>query len=217
MVLDALQLLSQGVMRSACRSAAGAAINLVGFNVLGLPLAMVLAFVVHLGVSGLWLGTICGHAFINVCFALVLWRTRWRDVAIKTGTLEEAMHVVDDPDDDEGADNDAKEQPRPTGGPLARRSLCLGAPVPASMPVRGMRMSDAAAATFAPVDTITVAQSVSLSDAANARQPGVVKYPVGKRVADSPTTDSDEETRTLAHRDARGSLIVWDLQIPLPV
>jgi hypothetical protein len=80
MVLDALQLLSQGVMRSACRSAAGAAINLVGFNVLGLPLAMVLAFVAHLGVSGLWLGTICGHAFINVCFALVLWSTRWHDV-----------------------------------------------------------------------------------------------------------------------------------------
>ena len=45
-----------GVVRGAARQARGAKCNLVSYWVIGIPLAVVLAFKLQMGVAGLWLG-----------------------------------------------------------------------------------------------------------------------------------------------------------------
>lgn len=74
-VFDGTQAVGCGVLRGAADTRVAAAINLVGYWVLGLPLGALLAYRLAMGPKGLWLGLTAGLAVVA---ALVVLRIRWR-------------------------------------------------------------------------------------------------------------------------------------------
>ncbi|XXG67663.1 hypothetical protein AAC387_Pa06g0954 [Persea americana] len=66
-----------GALRGSARQDLGAHVNLGGFYVVGLPLALGLGFGVGLGFVGLWLGLLGAQLSCAVVLAIVLVRTDW--------------------------------------------------------------------------------------------------------------------------------------------
>lgn len=70
-IADGIQVVGGGLMRGMGRPQAGAVVNLIGFYVVGLPLAWYLAFPVGLGVEGIWWGLAAGLG--GVAMMLMIW------------------------------------------------------------------------------------------------------------------------------------------------
>lgn len=70
-IADGVQVVGGGLMRGMGRPHAGAVVNLLGFYVLGLPLAYQLGFRMQLGIEGIWWGL--AAALGGVAVMLCLW------------------------------------------------------------------------------------------------------------------------------------------------
>lgn len=73
-----LPLVVTGVSRGSGWQHVGAYINLGAFYLVGLPLGLVLGFVVHLRAKGFWLGIVSGTAVQSVLLTLIAVTTDWR-------------------------------------------------------------------------------------------------------------------------------------------
>ncbi|XP_054788451.1 protein DETOXIFICATION 48-like [Prosopis cineraria] len=68
-----------GVLRGIARPTIGANINLGSFYLVGMPVAMLLGFVLKMGFAGLWLGLLAAQASCAALMLLVLCRTDWKE------------------------------------------------------------------------------------------------------------------------------------------
>ena len=59
-VLEGIQGVLPGIDRGCRQQNLGAYANLGAYYVVGIPIAIILAFVIHAGGRGLWLGILCG-------------------------------------------------------------------------------------------------------------------------------------------------------------
>ncbi|KAB2023618.1 hypothetical protein E1A91_D06G032800v1 [Gossypium mustelinum] len=66
-----------GVLRGTARPTIGANINLGSFYLVGMPVAILMGFVIELGFAGLWLGLLAAQATCALLMLLVLYRTDW--------------------------------------------------------------------------------------------------------------------------------------------
>jgi len=66
-----------GVARGCGWQRVGAYVNLGSYYIVGIPMAAVLAFVVHLRVKGLWIGLVSGATLQSFLFALITTFTNW--------------------------------------------------------------------------------------------------------------------------------------------
>ncbi|GMJ15244.1 BUSH-AND-CHLOROTIC-DWARF 1, ZRIZI, Arabidopsis abnormal shoot4 [Hibiscus trionum] len=66
-----------GVLRGTARPTIGANINLGSFYLVGMPVAILMGFVVKMGFPGLWLGLLAAQAACALLMLLVLYRTDW--------------------------------------------------------------------------------------------------------------------------------------------
>jgi MATE family multidrug resistance protein len=73
-IADGVQVVGGGLMRGMGRPQAGAVVNLIGFYVVGLPLAWLLAFPMNLGIVGVWWGLAAGLG--GVAIMLYFWVIR---------------------------------------------------------------------------------------------------------------------------------------------
>jgi MATE family multidrug resistance protein len=80
-IFDGLQVVGGGLMRGMGRPRAGAIVNLLGFYVLGLPLAWLLAFPVGLGIIGIWWGLAAGLGGVALMLCIWVMRTASRPLA----------------------------------------------------------------------------------------------------------------------------------------
>ena len=92
-IFDGLNAVYSGIYRGCGRQNTGALLNFVGFELVGLPLAIALAFWRHLGVHGLWLGLLAGLVTQVSLFALNTLRLQWDEEAAR------AVQRCDVPDD----------------------------------------------------------------------------------------------------------------------
>ncbi|GAV86933.1 MatE domain-containing protein [Cephalotus follicularis] len=82
--LDGLQCVLSGIARGCGWQKIGAYINLGSYYLVGIPTAVLLAFVLHIGGRGLWLGIISA-LIVQVSFlSIVTMRTNWEQEAKKT-------------------------------------------------------------------------------------------------------------------------------------
>ncbi|XP_016051998.1 PREDICTED: multidrug and toxin extrusion protein 2 [Miniopterus natalensis] len=70
-----------GVLRGTGRQAFGAVVNAVTYYVVGLPLGIVLVFVVRIGIMGLWLGMLACAVLAAVAFVAYTARMNWKQAA----------------------------------------------------------------------------------------------------------------------------------------
>ncbi|KAI6674235.1 hypothetical protein NL676_002141 [Syzygium grande] len=81
--LDGLQCVLSGTARGCGWQKIGAYVNLGSYYLIGIPSAVVLAFVLHVGGKGLWLGIICALAVQVFCLFCIFLRTNWDQEAKK--------------------------------------------------------------------------------------------------------------------------------------
>ncbi|KAI3910485.1 hypothetical protein MKX01_034879 [Papaver californicum] len=79
--LDAIQCVLSGTARGCGWQKIGASINLGAYYLVGIPSAILLAFVLNVGGKGLWFGIICALVVQVVSLLVVTWRTNWEQQA----------------------------------------------------------------------------------------------------------------------------------------
>lgn len=80
-IMDAMQCVLSGTCRGCGWQRTGAVINLGAYYIVGVPCAVLLAFVFHIGGKGLWLGIICGVAVQVLLLSVVTLLTNWEKEA----------------------------------------------------------------------------------------------------------------------------------------
>ncbi|RZC66183.1 hypothetical protein C5167_009870 [Papaver somniferum] len=106
-----------GVLRGSARPSTGANINLSSFYLIGMPVAIVMGFVIKMGFTGLWLGLLAAQGSCALLMLYVLLTTDWsvqvqrakeltydssstkEVVNKKVVNLEQVLCVTDDEDD----------------------------------------------------------------------------------------------------------------------
>ncbi|BFG14630.1 hypothetical protein CerSpe_009040 [Prunus speciosa] len=74
---DGLQSVLSGVIRGSGQQKIGAYVNLGAYYLMGIPTSVVLAFVLHLGGKGLWIGIIVALFSQTLFLAIIITRTDW--------------------------------------------------------------------------------------------------------------------------------------------
>ncbi|WOG93590.1 hypothetical protein DCAR_0312876 [Daucus carota subsp. sativus] len=80
---DGLMTVLSGVVRGCGRQKIGAYINLGSYYIVGIPCAVLFAFVLHIGGKGLWVGIICGLILQGFFFFVLVARINWNEEAMK--------------------------------------------------------------------------------------------------------------------------------------
>ncbi|TVU30794.1 hypothetical protein EJB05_22435, partial [Eragrostis curvula] len=80
---DGLHSSLSGVLTGCGEQKIGARVNLAAFYLAGIPMAVLLAFVVHLNGMGLWLGIVCGSLSKLVLLMWITIRINWEKEATK--------------------------------------------------------------------------------------------------------------------------------------
>ncbi|OEL23783.1 Protein DETOXIFICATION 16 [Dichanthelium oligosanthes] len=80
---DGLHSSLSGVLTGCGEQKIGARVNLGAFYLAGIPMAVLLAFVLHLNGMGLWLGIVCGSLTKLVLLMWITLRINWEKEAIK--------------------------------------------------------------------------------------------------------------------------------------
>ncbi|KAJ9708313.1 hypothetical protein PVL29_000390 [Vitis rotundifolia] len=82
-ILDSVQGTLSGVVRGCGRQRIGALINLGAFYLCGIPVAVILAFLVHLRGKGLWVGLQAGSLLQTSLLLIITGCTNWEEQATK--------------------------------------------------------------------------------------------------------------------------------------
>ncbi|CAL5058713.1 unnamed protein product [Urochloa decumbens] len=83
-MLDCQQAVLQGVIRGCGEQKKGVFINLAAYYLVGMPAAVILAFICHLrGIMGLWFGLLCGLAVQFFLLLVITMRINWDKEALK--------------------------------------------------------------------------------------------------------------------------------------
>lgn len=89
-VLDGVQGVLSGIARGCGWQRAGAFVNLGAYYIVGLPIAILLGFPLHLHGKGLWMGIFCGVSAQTVLLLILTVRTDWekqaKDAAIRVSS-----------------------------------------------------------------------------------------------------------------------------------
>ncbi|KAK6122320.1 hypothetical protein DH2020_043940 [Rehmannia glutinosa] len=88
--LDGFQCVLSGAARGCGWQNLCAFINLGAYYVVGIPSAVLLAFVFHIGGMGLWIGIICGLSVQAVALVIVNLSTNWDDEVMKASDRVQA-------------------------------------------------------------------------------------------------------------------------------
>ncbi|KAF8407732.1 hypothetical protein HHK36_006867 [Tetracentron sinense] len=81
--LDGIQCVLSGTARGCGWQTIGAFVNLGAYYLVGIPSAILLAFVFHFGGRGLWWGIICALIVQGLSFIIITLRTNWEQEAKK--------------------------------------------------------------------------------------------------------------------------------------
>ncbi|KAM0892415.1 hypothetical protein ACQ4PT_025735 [Festuca glaucescens] len=79
---------SSGVARGCGWQHVGAYINLGSFYLLGIPMAMLLGFVLNMGAKGLWIGVVCGSISQTTLLSAVTFFTDWQNMVCSSSPSE---------------------------------------------------------------------------------------------------------------------------------
>uniref|UniRef100_A0ACD5WKN5 Uncharacterized protein n=1 Tax=Avena sativa TaxID=4498 RepID=A0ACD5WKN5_AVESA len=85
--IDGIHTSLSGVLTGCGEQKIGARVNLAAFYLAGIPLAVFLAFVLHLNGMGLWLGIVCGSLTKLLLLVWIVLSINWEKEAIKANDM----------------------------------------------------------------------------------------------------------------------------------
>ena len=77
-VADTIASIAGGALRGAGLHSVGAAVNFVGYGMIGVPLALIFSFRLGYGLLGLWIGLALGLAFTSITLVIYLYGINWK-------------------------------------------------------------------------------------------------------------------------------------------
>ncbi|KAG8372249.1 hypothetical protein BUALT_Bualt12G0046800 [Buddleja alternifolia] len=83
MLFNSIYPVFSGVAVGAGMQATVAIVNIVCFYLIGLPVGLVLGYVAHFQVKGLWIGMLCGVVTETLALSFMMWRTNWDEEVLK--------------------------------------------------------------------------------------------------------------------------------------
>ncbi|CAA2996589.1 DETOXIFICATION 14-like [Olea europaea subsp. europaea] len=93
-IVDSLQAVLSGVARGSGWQHIGAYVNLGAYYLVGIPVALVLGFVLHLKGKGLWSGVVAGATVQSITLSLITGLTNWEDqVSITNFHLSKKIYI----------------------------------------------------------------------------------------------------------------------------
>ncbi|KAF7098424.1 hypothetical protein CFC21_100167 [Triticum aestivum] len=94
--IDGIHTSLSGVLYGCGEQKIGARVNLAAFYLAGIPLAVLLAFILHLNGMGLWLGIVCGSLTKLVLLVWIVHSINWENESIKAKdmVLETSLPVA---------------------------------------------------------------------------------------------------------------------------
>jgi MATE family multidrug resistance protein len=94
MLVDGAQIAGSGALRGLGRQRLGMICNFVSFYIIGIPLGYVMAFILKLGMFGIWIGLGMCDAVSAVFFTVVLLCTNWSKAAMDIAIEAEAVKLA---------------------------------------------------------------------------------------------------------------------------
>ncbi|TKY61034.1 MATE efflux family protein 6 [Spatholobus suberectus] len=91
--LDGIQSALSGILAGCGWQKIGAYVNLGSFYLVGVPCAVVLAFLVHMKAKGLWLGIISAFIVQVLFYIVITFRTNWEEQARKAQSRVERSTI----------------------------------------------------------------------------------------------------------------------------
>lgn len=82
-LVDSTQCLFTGTLRGCGLQRIGATINIGAFYIIGVPLSIVLGFVVHMRAKGFWIGFICALCIQDLLYGILVFCFNWENLAAK--------------------------------------------------------------------------------------------------------------------------------------
>ncbi|XP_044777738.1 multidrug and toxin extrusion protein 2 [Neomonachus schauinslandi] len=113
-----------GVLRGTGKQAFGAIVNAITYYVVGLPLGIVLTFVVRMRIMGLWLGMLACGLLVTAAFAVYTGRMDWKLAAEEA--QKHAGLLPQSPDGTVSAASPATSAPRPGPAKAVTSSVATG-------------------------------------------------------------------------------------------
>ncbi|XP_035929358.1 multidrug and toxin extrusion protein 2-like [Halichoerus grypus] len=113
-----------GVLRGTGKQAFGAIVNAITYYVVGLPLGIVLTFVVRMRIMGLWLGMLACGLLVTAAFAVYTGRMDWKLAAEEA--QKHAGLLPQSPDGTVSAATAATSAPRPGPAKAVTSSVATG-------------------------------------------------------------------------------------------
>ncbi|XP_045745721.1 multidrug and toxin extrusion protein 2 isoform X1 [Mirounga angustirostris] len=113
-----------GVLRGTGKQAFGAIVNAITYYVVGLPLGIILTFVVRMRIMGLWLGMLACGLLVTAAFAVYTGRMDWKLAAEEA--QKHAGLLPQGPDGTVSAASAATSAPRPGPAKAVTSSVATG-------------------------------------------------------------------------------------------
>ena len=92
---DNMQGVLAGIIRGSGRQSGGAIANFISFWLFGVPLGIVLVFVVNMGILGFWLGLVTGEVVQTLIYCVVVLTIRWKKQAVKAQKMASGSEKVE--------------------------------------------------------------------------------------------------------------------------
>ncbi|XP_020683684.1 protein DETOXIFICATION 14-like [Dendrobium catenatum] len=81
-IMDSCQSVMSGIARGCGRQKIGACVNLGAFYLAGIPIAVVLGFLLRIGGKGLWIGILSGATIQTILLGVITTFTNWQQQAV---------------------------------------------------------------------------------------------------------------------------------------
>ncbi|KAI4381591.1 hypothetical protein MLD38_007651 [Melastoma candidum] len=101
-LINSVQPSQSGVAVGSGRQAQVAWVNIISYYVIGVPSGVLLAFVAHLGITGIWIGMMIGRATQTIWLGFMIWRTDW-DEQVERASERLNKWLLRKPEDDPGS------------------------------------------------------------------------------------------------------------------
>lgn len=97
-ICDTFNIIAAGILRSQGRQKIGSILNVTSYYIIALPIAYILAFLLKLEISGLWLGLGTGIFILAVTETICVIRSNWKEIIEDTirREHEEPEYIIDD-------------------------------------------------------------------------------------------------------------------------
>ncbi|CAF1175768.1 unnamed protein product [Rotaria sordida] len=80
-IFDGFNAIQNSILRACGQQKYAAIVSFIGFYIIGLPMAYIFMFIIHMDIYGYWIGMIVASSVISGILFVFIWRLNWNAMA----------------------------------------------------------------------------------------------------------------------------------------